>query len=61
MIFEFGSFSYRENRAFHSFIDSLLHRHSPLKYKNYIRLCKSVYRIALLDIVLAKDSVLDVI
>lgn len=32
-----------------------------IKYKNYNQLCKSVYRIALLYIVLAKDSVLDVI
>ena len=32
-----------------------------IKYKNYIRLCKSVDRIALLNIVLAKDSILDVV
>lgn len=32
-----------------------------IKYKNYIQLCKSVDRIALLDIGLAEDCILDVI
>lgn len=32
-----------------------------MKYKNYIRLCKNVYRIAFLYIVLAKDCILDII
>lgn len=35
-------------------------RHN-IKYKKYNQLCKSVDRITLLDIFLAKDSVLDVI
>ena len=32
-----------------------------VKYKNYIQLCKSVYGIAPLDIVLAEDCILDIV
>ena len=32
-----------------------------MKYTNYIRLSKSVYTVALLDIVLAEDCILDIV